>query len=396
MDLRPLLAPNDSTIVVVLMDGLGGYADADGPSELEAASTPHLDELASEGSTGLVEIVGPGITPGSGPGHLALFGYDPIEFELGRGALSAAGLGVELGHGDVAARGNLCTLNADGTIADRRAGRIASADAAPLVDLLQREVSIDGVEVVLRHEREHRMLVVLRGEGLDARIADTDPQALGVPPRAPRALDPAADRTVEVLVELDDQIRSILSEEAAHAVLMRGFDTHTALPTMADRYGVDAAAIAIYPMYRGIARLLGMTVTDRPDDLNDQVRQLADSWSSHDYFFVHHKATDAAGEDGDRAAKIEAIEAVDAVVPALRSLDPDVIMVTGDHATPPQMRAHSWHPVPVLMHGERVGRDGTDRFGETSCRGGMLGLRPMSHMMPLMLAAAGRLAKYGA
>lgn len=396
MDLRPLLAPNDSTIVVVLMDGLGGYADAGGPSELEAANTPHLDELASEGSTGLVEIVGPGITPGSGPGHLALFGYDPIEFELGRGALSAAGLGVELAQGDVAARGNLCTLSADGTIADRRAGRIASADAAPLVALLQREVSIDGVEIVLRHEREHRMLVVLRGEGLDARIADTDPQAVGVPPRAPEALDPAAERTAEILAELDGQIRSILSEEAAHAVLMRGFDTHTALPTMVERYGVDAAAVAIYPMYRGIARLLGMTVTDRPDDLDDQVRQLADNWSSHDYFFVHHKATDAAGEDGDREAKIAAIEAVDAVIPAIRALDPDVIMVTGDHATPPQMRAHSWHPVPVLMYGERVGRDATDRFGEASCRAGMLGLRPMVHMMPLMLAAAGRLAKYGA
>ena len=396
MDLSPLLIENDSTIVVVLMDGLGGYADADGATELEAASTPHLDALAAEGSTGLVEIVGPGITPGSGPGHLALFGYDPIEFELGRGALSAAGLGVELRAGDVAARGNLCTLHADGTIADRRAGRIASDVAAPLVERLQREVSIDGVEVVLRHEREHRMLVVLRGEGLDARIADTDPQAVGVEPRAPRALDPAAERTAEVLGELDRQIRVILAEEAAHAVLMRGFDTHTELPGMAERYGVDAAAIAIYPMYRGIARLLGMTVTDRPGDLDDQVRQLADNWASHDYFFVHHKATDAAGEDGDREAKIAAIEAVDAVIPAIRSLDPDVVMVTGDHATPPQLRAHSWHPVPVLMHGARVGRDGTARFGESSCAQGMLGLRPMTQMMPLLLAAAGRLAKYGA
>ncbi|MGI9539021.1 MAG: 2,3-bisphosphoglycerate-independent phosphoglycerate mutase [Miltoncostaeaceae bacterium] len=396
MDLRPLIAPNDSTIVVVLMDGLGGFADADGATELEAAATPHLDQLAVEGSTGLAEIVGPGITPGSGPGHLALFGYDPIEFELGRGALSAAGLGVELGHGDVAARGNLCTLNADGTIADRRAGRIASDIAAPLVGRLQREVSIDGIEVILRHEREHRMLVVLRGEGLDARLADTDPQAVGVEPRSARALDPAATRTAEVLSELDRQIRTILAEEAAHAVLMRGFDTHTALPTMSERYGVDAAAIAIYPMYRGIARLLGMTVTEPPGDLDDQMRQLADSWSSHDYFFVHHKATDAAGEDGDRDAKIAAIEAVDAAIPAIRALDPDVVMVTGDHATPPQMSAHSWHPVPVVMHGRSVGRDGTDRFGEASCRAGMLGLRPMVHMMPLLLAAAGRLAKYGA
>lgn len=396
MELAPLLAPNDRQIVVVLMDGLGGFRDGDAGTELEDAVTPNLDALADEGSTGLAEIVGPGITPGSGPGHLALFGYDPLEFELGRGALSAAGLGVELRPGDVAARGNLCTLDADGRILDRRAGRIASDVAAPLVERLEAEVSIDGVEVLVRHEREHRVLVMLRGAGLDRRVADTDPQATGVPPRAPEPLEPAAARTAEVLAELDRQVRRILADEPANAVLMRGFDTLTALPSMSERYGVDGLAIAVYPMYRGISRLLGMTVAPQPGDLADETRQLAEHWDRHDYFFLHHKATDAAGEDGDRAAKIAAIEDVDAALPAIRALEPDVLMVTGDHATPPQLAAHSWHPVPVVMAGAHVGRDDTDRFGERACSLGMLGLRPMAHMMPLMLAAAGKLVKYGA
>ncbi len=396
MDLAPLIAPNDRKIVVVLIDGLGGFRDGDAGTELEDAATPNLDALAAEGSTGLVEIVGPGITPGSGPGHLALFGYDPLEFQLGRGALSAAGLDVELRPGDVAARGNLCTLDADGRISDRRAGRIASEVAGPLVERLQAEVAVDGVEVVLRHEREHRLLVVLRGAGLDHRLADTDPQVTGVAPRAPEALEPAARHAAAAVAELDRQVRRILSDEPANAVLLRGFDTQTALPSMTERYGVDAAAIAIYPVYRGIARLLGMAVTPRPDGLAGQARQLAELWDRHDYFFVHHKAADAAGEDGDRAAKIAAIEDVDAALPAIRELEPDVLMVTGDHATPPQLSAHAWHPVPVVVAGPHVGRDDTDRFGERACCRGMLGPRPMTHMMPLLLAASGKLAKFGA
>jgi 2,3-bisphosphoglycerate-independent phosphoglycerate mutase len=396
MDLRPLLVESPEKIVVLLMDGLGGYADANGGTELEDAATPHLDALAAEGVSGLAEIVGPGITPGSGPGHLALFGYDPLEFELGRGALSAAGLGVELRPGDVAARGNLCTLAPDGTILDRRAGRIPSQRAAPLVERLQREVVLEDAEVVFAHEREHRLLVMVRGEGLDPRVADTDPQMEGVPPRPPRALHPAAERTAAVFAQIDAQVRRILAGEPANAILMRGFDTHEELPGVGDRYGLTAAAIAEYPMYRGIAQLLGMSVLRRPEGLADQVALLRESWADHDYFFVHVKATDAAGEDGDRAAKMAAIEAVDAIVPEVMALDPAVVMVTGDHATPPQMRAHAWHPVPVLLRAERAGRDGVSRFGERWCREGMLGLRRMSDMMPILLASSGKLTKYGA
>ncbi len=397
MDLTPLIQSADTKIVLVVMDGLGGFADAEHGTELEEATTPNLDQLVSEGVAGLAEPVGPGITPGSGPGHLGLFGYDPERFELGRGALSAAGLDFELHAGDVAARGNLATLGPDGTISDRRAGRIPDDEARVVVDLLQREVSIDGVEVFFRHEREHRVLVALRGPGLDPNLSDTDPQRTGVAPLAPSALEPEAKRTADLFVELDAQVRRILADQPkANVVLLRGFDTHRELPSFADRYGLRAAAIAIYPMYRGIARLLGMDVLGRPANLDEQLATVRDAWDDYDYFFVHHKYTDSAGEDGDRARKIAAIEALDAVVPALRALGPDVIAVSGDHSTPSQMAAHSWHPVPVLLWSARCGRDDVSQFGERWCLRGGLGIRPMKDLMAFMLANADRLQKYGA
>ena len=399
MDLAPLVVPNASTkILLVVMDGLGGYADAEHGSELEEASTPNLDALAASGITGLVEPVGPGITPGSGPGHLALFGYDPGEFRLGRGALSAAGLEFVLEPGDVAARGNFCTLDAEGNITDRRAGRIPDPEARALVDRLQREVKIgNGVEVFFRHEREHRLLVVLRGEGLDPRVSDTDPQQIGLPPRESVAVDPQAKRTAELVNELDHQIRALLRDEPkANGVLLRGFDSHRELPSFRERYGLLAAAVAIYPMDLGIASLVSMEVRGRPADLAEQLGVMRDAWDNFDYFFVHHKYTDSAGEDGDRDRKIAAIEALDAVVPDLRALDPDVIVVSGDHATPTQMAAHSWHPVPALLWSRRGERDDVERFGERWCARGALGLRPTMTLMPIMLAHAGRLQKYGA
>lgn len=397
MDLTNILQSAGTKIVLVVMDGLGGYADREHDTELEEASTPNLDALAAEGISGLVEPVGPGITPGSGPGHLALFGYDPHEFELGRGALSAAGLGFELRPGDVAARGNFCSLATDGTITDRRAGRIPDAQARALVERLQVEVSVDGAEVFFRHEREHRVLVVLRGRDLDPRVFDTDPQKEGVAPFDARPFDPAAKRTAEVVNEVDGQIRQILAgEPQANGLLLRGFDTLRELPSFSDRYGLTAGAVAIYPMYRGIAALLGMEVLGRAASLDEQLDVLRSSWDRFDYFFVHHKPTDSAGEDGDRARKVAAIEALDAAVPAIRELGPDVLVVSGDHSTPTQMAAHSWHPVPTVLWSERCGRDDIDKFGERWCRAGGLGLRPTATLMPIMLANAGRLAKYGA
>lgn len=397
MDLSSLHQPADSKLLLVVMDGLGGYADADHGTELEDATTPHLDALAAEGISGLCEPVGPGVTPGSGPGHLGLFGYDPLEFELGRGALSAAGLDFELGAGDLAARGNLCTLSPDGTISDRRAGRLPDDDARRVVELLQERIHLDGVEVFFRHEREHRCLVVLRGPDLDPRIADTDPQHTGVPPSEPVALVSEAQRSATLIADLATQVRTVLADEPrANGLLLRGFDTHRELPGFSERYGVRAAAVAVYPMYRGIARLLGMDVLGNAKSLEDQLGILTDAWADYDYFFLHHKGTDSAGEDGDRARKIAAIEALDEVVPDLRRLGPDVIAVTGDHATPSQMAAHSWHPVPTLLWSARSGRDRAEQFGERHCLGGGLGQRPLKDLMALMLANGSRLQKYGA
>ncbi len=397
VDLARLIQPASTRIVLVVIDGLGGYADAAHGTELEEALTPNLDQLAAEGAVGLLDPVGPGITPGSGPGHLALFGYEPCEFELGRGALSAAGLEVEIRPGDVAARGNLCTLGADGIVVDRRAGRIPDESAREVVGMLAAGLDLDGVEVILAHEAQHRVLVVLRGQGLDPRVSDTDPQKVGVEPRPPYALVPQADHTARIVAEFDGQVRRLLADHApANGLLLRGFDTHRELPSMQQRHGLNPAAIAVYPMYRGIARLVGMEVLPKATDLDDQINTLRNRWDEFDYFFVHHKGADSAGEDGSFSAKVAAIEAVDRIVPALAELRPDVLVVTGDHATPSQMAAHSWHPVPALVWGPRVGRDDVDRFGERWARHGGLGRRPTVELMPIVLACAGRLAKYGA
>lgn len=394
MDLASLATGSGSRILLIVIDGLGGLADRERGTELEDAATPNLDRLAAEGVTGLLEPVGPGITPGSGPGHLALFGYDPLEFELGRGALSAAGLEVELHPGDVAARGNLATLDADGNVVDRRAGRMSDEEARRVVAALS--AAVHGVE--FHHEKSHRLLVVLRGEGLDPRIGDTDPQTTGVPPLEPRPLDPAAAPTAELVATKLQEIRRALADEpAANGLLLRGFDTHRELPPFRDRTGLRAAAVAVYPMYRGIARLLGFQVLGPPADLVEQIRLLEKHREDADFFFVHVKDADAAGEDGDRPAKVAAIERVDQAVPDLvAALEPGAIAVTGDHATPSQMAAHSWHPVPVVVHGPRCGRDETDRFGERWCRAGGLGLRPSTHLLPILMANAGHLGKYGA
>lgn len=397
MELTSLL--NDSTchIVLVVMDGLGGFADAQFDSELEQAKTPNLDQLAAEGIVGLTLPTGAGITAGSGPGHLALFGYDPTEFELGRGVLSATGVEFDLRPGDVAARGNLATLDDDGNVTDRRAGRISDDRAQALTDALNEGVKVDDVDVMFRHISSHRVLAVLRGEGLDHRVADLDPQRTGVPPKDPAPLDPAAEHTADVLRNVDAAIREVLADhDGADALLLRGFDTHHELPSFAERYKLRAATVAIYPMYRGVAKLCGMDTLPRPSGLDEQIALMRERWDDYDYFFLHHKKTDEAGHDGKRDEKVAAVEAMDVVIPDIVALQPDVIAVTGDHSSPTQLSGHSWHPVPTLLWGPHVGRDDVTSFGERACAGGLLGQRPTRELMPIMLASAGKLEKYGA
>jgi 2,3-bisphosphoglycerate-independent phosphoglycerate mutase len=389
--------PDGKTCMLLVMDGLGGYRTAGRGSELTEARTPNLDRLAAEGSLGLHDPVGRGITPGSGAGHLGLFGYDPLAYEIGRGALSAAGIGFALQPGDVAARVNFCTLAPDGTISDRRAGRLPTEEAAEICELLRREVRLDGAEFFLEPEREHRGLLVLRGQALDPQLTDTDPQREGVPPLEPVARTPEAKRTADLVAGLLEQARAALAgRERGNFLLLRGFDTHKELPAFPARYQVDALAIAAYPMYVGIARLLGFETHQVDGAAPEEVEALAALLPAHDFVFMHVKKTDSAGEDGDFDRKVAAIEEVDVLVPAMLDAGVEVLAVTGDHSTPAQMAAHSWHPVPVLLWGGTAAADGLPGFDEVNCRQGSLGRFEARHLLPQLLAAAGRLAKYGA
>ena len=386
------------SIVLVVMDGLGGLPHPDtGRTELESASTPNLDALAASGSLGMLDLVAPGITPGSGPGHLSLFGYDPIESLIGRGVLSALGVGFELERGDIAARVNLATVSQDGTVTDRRAGRPSDAEGRRIVEAVQNSLrSPDSVEVTLLHEKEHRAVLILRGDGLAGELSDTDPQRTGLAPHPVSALATGSEATAEIVRGLLDQVGDILADEpGANQFLVRGFAQYDAYPSFEERYGLRAIALAKYPMYRGVARLVGMSVDGMPDTAAETVSMLGDAYGAYDFYFVHFKDTDTRGHDGDFAGKVAAIEEIDGLLPGITVLDPDVLIVTGDHSTPATYGEHSWHSVPVVIH-SRWARPTGGSFGETSCRLGDLGTFHGNDLMSLALAHARRLEKYGA
>jgi 2,3-bisphosphoglycerate-independent phosphoglycerate mutase len=394
---RELAEKAETKIVMLVADGLGGLPlEPGGKTELETAATPNLDRLAARGTSGSSIPVLPGITPGSGPGHLGLFGYDPLEFKIGRGALEATGIGFELGPHDVAARGNFCTLDSAGLIADRRAGRIASEESFKVVERLQ-AVRIPGVETFVKPVKEHRFVVVFRGPGLDGAVADTDPQAVGVAPLDPQPLSPAAARTADVAREFVRQAREILaSEPKANGMVLRGFAAKPALPSYQELYGLRAAAIAVYPMYKGLARLAGMTLVGQAQSLEEQIDELARHWNDYDFFFLHFKYTDSTGEDGNFAEKVRRIEELDKAVPRIEKLGPDVLVVTGDHSTPSRLKSHSWHPVPTLLVADTCRPDGLAAFSERDCLRGGFGIVPAKHLMLLAMAHAGRFGKFGA
>jgi 2,3-bisphosphoglycerate-independent phosphoglycerate mutase len=401
MNLHDLLAelrePAASKIVLLVADGLGGLPlEPGGKTELEAARTPNLDACAREGAVGLSVPVLPGITPGSGPGHLGLFGYDPLVYRIGRGVLEALGINFPLGPDDVAARGNFCTLDDEGRISDRRAGRPTTERCVEMCSLLQ-GVKVPGVEVFVEPVREHRFVAVFRGEGLGDRVNDTDPQATGQAPLEAAGQDEPSRRTADAVNAFVAGAREALADHApTNGLTLRGLAKHPKVPSMAEVYGVRAAALAVYPMYRGLARLVGMDVADAGSSLGDQVEALARLWRDYDFFFLHYKYSDSTGEDGNFAGKVEMIERLDAVVPQVRALNPDVFIVTGDHSTPSKMRSHSWHPVPTVLVARTARVDRVSEFGEEACLRGGLGQFEAKYLMPLALAHAGRLGKYGA
>ncbi len=394
---RDLFVKNDSKIVMLVADGLGGLPQSPGgKTELETAATPHLDALATRGVCGGSIPVFPGIAPGSGPGHLALFGYDPIKYRIGRGALEATGIGFELADGDVAVRCNFCTLDENGLISDRRAGRIPTEQSAPIAESL-RAVSIDGVEIFVEPVKEHRFVVVFRAPGLAGNVDDTDPQQTGVPPLAAQANDDASRKTAAIANEFIRQAAEILREQpAANGLTMRGFAEKPKLPTYDEVYGLSAAAIAVYPMYKGLARLVGMQLVGQAKTLDEQIEALQSHWDDFDFFFIHFKYTDSTGEDGNFDEKVKQIERLDAVIPAINQLRPDVMIVTGDHSTPAHLAAHSWHPVPTLLVSDVCRTDAATTFGEQQCVTGGLGQFEAKYLMSLALGNAKRMTKYGA
>jgi len=394
---RDLKTPNDSKIVMLVADGLGGLpVRPGGPTELEAARTPNLDGLAKRGVSGSMTMIAPGITPGSGPGHLGLFGYDPVRFLIGRGALEATGIGFKLEANDVAIRCNFCSLDDEGKITDRRAGRIPTDESTAVVERL-RAISIPGVEVFVEPVKEHRFVVVFRAEGLGGNVEDTDPQRTGVAPLEPVANDEPSRRTAEVARQFVAQAREILAgQPKANGLTMRGFSTKPDLPTYEEVYGLKAAAIAVYPMYKGLAQLVGMELEGQPANLREEIEVLKGAWNDFDFFFVHFKYTDSRGEDGDFDAKVKMIEEFDAVVPDVVALNPKVLIVTGDHSTPCALKSHSWHPVPTLLVADTCRPDGCQAFSETESNRGGLGHFQAVYLMPLALAHAERLGKFGA
>jgi 2,3-bisphosphoglycerate-independent phosphoglycerate mutase len=394
---RELHLKNSAKIVMLVADGLGGLPlEPRGLTELETARTPNLDALAARGVQGGSIPVLPGISPGSGPGHLGLFGYDPLMYQIGRGALEATGIGFQLQANDVAVRCNFCTLDKSGNIADRRAGRIVTEESKPLVERL-RAIQVSGVEVFVEPVKEHRFVVVFRGEGLGDNVQDTDPQVTGVPPLEPRGEDDASRKTAKIAAEFLRQARELLADHPkANFHTMRGFAAKPQLPTYDEVYGLRAAAIAVYPMYKGLAHLVGMNVIGKPQTLDEQIDLLEQHWDDYDFFFIHFKYTDSTGEDGNFAAKVERIQELDSAMPRIVQRQPAVLIVTGDHSTPCYLKSHSWHPVPTLLVSDCCRFDGNTEFSERASLRGGLGQFEAKYLMTLALANAGRLGKYGA
>lgn len=395
--LRSLAIQTDSRLILVVIDGLGGLPMR-GKTELEAAKTPNLDRLTSKSICGLIDPIAYGITPGSGPSHLALFGYDPLQVEIGRGVMEALGSDISLTRDDLAARGNFATINGQGMIVDRRAGRIATERNREICGFLGNEIKeIEGVRVSLTPGKEHRFVLVFRGEGLRDDLTDADPQKDGLSAKGTEGLSQEARRTADVVNLYLKKANEVLKPfHPANTILLRGFSKIPHIPTMSERFKLRPAAIATYPMYRGLARLVGMEILETGEALREEAETLKKYFDRYDFFYVHFKKTDSAGEDGNFKMKVKVLEEIDRVIPSLLKLRPDVLVVTGDHSTPSLLKGHSWHPNPILLYSKYIRPDGIRRFTERHCQKGQLGRFAAVHILPLMLANGLKLKKFGA
>ena len=396
--IKKITVQNEKKIILLIMDGVGGLPGKDGRTELEHAKTPNLDKLAKVSALGLTHAVAPGITPGSGPAHLSVFGYDPVENIIGRGVLEASGIDFPLTGKDMAARANFATMDQNKIIADRRAGRIPTEKNQELCKKLQEEINkIDGVEIIIKPGKEHRFVIIFRGEGLEEGLSDADPQQTGLKQKYTEALTPEADKSARIANKFIDRVSEVLKdEEKANTCLLRGIAKVPPITPMQELFKLRPAAIATYPMYRGLARLVGMDIPDAGETIGDEIKCLKENYKEYDFFYLHIKKTDSYGEDGNFDAKVKIIEEVDSIIPDILSLDPDVLAITADHSTPAILSGHSWHPNPFLLHTEFIRKNEVSAFNEQECLKGSLGIFYSIDAMPLMLASAMKLIKYGA
>jgi len=398
--LPQLIQKNSSKILLVVLDGLGGLPHPEtGLTELETAHIPNLDALAHGAACGLMIPVSPGITPGSGPAHLGLFGYDPIKYQIGRGILECLGIGLSVGKEDLAIRGNFATMNEERIITDRRAGRISTEENRRLVELIQSKISeISGVKVTIKTVKEHRLAILLSGKNLTAEVTENDPQKEGQKLREIQPVSAEGKFTAQVLSDFLQNVEEVLktASSRANTVLLRGFSKLPEIPGFAERYLLKAACVATYPMYRGLAKLVGMDVLTTGDSLDDQLETVRQAYEKYDFFYVHVKKTDAMGEDGNFSGKVQALEQIDSKIAAVKEMGFEVVVITGDHSTPASLKAHSWHPVPFMLLSRYIIPDHVNRFTERECAEGMLSIFRSQEAILLMLACCGRLQKFGA
>ena len=395
--LQSLVVQTESKLLMVVIDGIGGLP-VRGRTELEAAKIPNLDRLASKSICGLIDPISRGVTPGSGPSHLALFGYDPFRHEIGRGVMEALGIGLKLTKDDLTARGNFATMDENQTIVDRRAGRISTERNREICRFLQSEIKeVEGIRISIHPGKEHRFVVVFQGEQLKEDLTDADPQKDGKKAKGTEGLSPEAQRTAAIVNDYLKRATEVLKPfHPANTILLRGFSKVPDLPTMPDRFKLRPAAIATYPMYRGLATLVGMEVLETGETIKEEVETLKRYFDRHDFFYLHFKKPDMAGEDGDFKTKVKAFEEIDRILPSILKLKPDVLVITGDHSTPSLLKSHSWHPNPILLYSKYIRPDSARRFTERHCQKGGLGRFPAVDVIPLMLANGLKLKKFGA
>ena len=398
--LSDIVRTNEKKILLIVLDGLGGFPDpVTGKTELEAASIPNLNGYATSGSCGLTVPIAHGVTPGSGPAHLALFGYDPVEHQIGRGVLEALGIGMEVGKDDLAIRGNFATINAGRTVTDRRAGRIPTEENSKLVQKLQSAIpEVMGIRCTIRTVKEHRLAIIFSGDNLSPAVTENDPEKEGLPLKNIEAHSDDAKFTAALLSDFLSKAEAVLAETGSKAktILLRGFSKHPRIATFAEKYKLKAACIASYPMYKGLSRLVGMEVIEGLESFDDELKTLKQLYADYDFFYVHYKKTDSTGEDGDFRKKVLMLEDFDRKIAEIRDLQFEAIAVTGDHSTPALLKGHSWHPVPITIVSPNMFADDVDRFTERACAKGMLGTFPATSVMYMLLGASLKLNKFGA